>query len=185
MGWRDLFRQWRSWIKEVRGPSRVNNYPDPVGEPLRLCCSWDSVLVFDAFQRQWFPSYISRKWVFSEDTLEKFPEIPFRVLTTSSLPSPPRLTLHHFSANIGSTILFLVDPSIPPKPRAPVCFFLLEASHSPFCSAKDLPEELPSWSREVTARNFFPLKHKPVEERVALPIKICQRTDVGKTAWQR
>ena len=114
--------------------------------------------------------------MFSEDSMERFPQIPFLLLTTSSLPSPPRLTLHSFSTNIGFTLFFLVDPSISPKPRPPVCF-LFETSHSPFCSAKNLCQELLSLSREV-----FPLKNKPMEGSVILPIKVSQRADVDKNA---
>lgn len=92
--------------------------------------------------------------MFSEDTMERSPKILFLILTTSSLPFPPRLILHSFSTNIGSTIFLLVDHSISPKPRAPVCF-LFEASQSPFCSAKNLSEDLLSLSREAAARTFF------------------------------
>lgn len=102
------------------------------------------------------PQYISKKRMFSEDTMKRckrgfmtlhmtkyheflfvplchFPKISFLILSILSLHSSPRLTLHSFSSNTGSTMLLLVNPSKPPPPRAPVCF-LFVVSNSPFCS---------------------------------------------------
>lgn len=94
--------------------------------------------------------------MFSEDTMERFFQISFLMMTTSSLLSSSRLTLYNFSTNTGSTILFLVDTSISLKSRAPI-FFLFESSQSSHCSIKNLPQELLFLlSREVAARTFFP-----------------------------